>query len=118
MHLLLGDSEFVENVLKRCNENYLRKYQLATQGVALDTSSKGVAVYFNLSCDQLFAPGRYPAIVQARSVLCFLAVRELGVTATELAQKMGLTQPAISISVKRGEGLVKDEELDIADFLP
>ena len=91
-------------MLRRCNENYLRNYHLATQGVDLDTLSKCVAAYFNLTCDQLYAPGRYPAVVQARSVLCFLAVRELGLAATELAQKMGLTQPAISISVKRGEG--------------
>jgi len=114
---ILGDSEFVENVLKRCNEHYLRKYELAAQGVELDTLSKSVAAYFNLACDRLYAPGRYPAIVQARSVLCFLAVRELGMTATELAQKMGLTQPAISISVKRGEGIVKERNLDITDFL-
>ena len=37
----------------------------------------------------------------------FWAVRELGVTATELARQMGLTQPAISMSVNRGEGWSK-----------
>ena len=56
-------------------------------------------------------------MVQARSILCFLAVRELGVTATELARQMGLTQPAISMSVNRGEGLVKEKKLSIDDFL-
>ena len=48
---------------------------------------------------------------------CFLAVRELGITATELARQMGLTQPAISISVKRGEGIVREEKLNIDDFI-
>ena len=62
-------------------------------------------------------PGRYPAVVQARSILCFMAVRELGVTATELARQMGLTQPAISMSVNHGEGLVKEKKLSIDDFL-
>jgi len=56
-------------------------------------------------------------VVQARRVLCFLAVRQLGVTATELAMQMGLTQPAISISVKRGAGLVKEKKLSIDDFI-
>ena len=115
---ILGDSEFVENVLKRCNEQYVRNYRLTAQGVELNTLSRGVAAYFDLTCDQLYAHGRYPIVVQARSVLCFLAVRELGLTATELAQKMGLSQPAISISVKRGEGIVKERDLDITDFLP
>jgi hypothetical protein len=115
---ILGDTDFVQNVLKRCTENYLRKYRLAAQGVELETLSKGVAAYFNLTCDQLNTPGRYPAVVQARSVLCFLAVRQLGLTATELARKIGLTQPAINISVKRGEGIVKERGFDIADILP
>ncbi|BBO72168.1 transposase [Desulfosarcina alkanivorans] len=115
---ILGDTDFVQDVLNRCNENYMRKYRLAAQGVELDTLSKGVAAYFNLTCDRLYSPGRYPAVVQARSVLCFLAVRQLGLTATELARKIGLTQPAISISVKRGEGIVKERRFDISDFLP
>ncbi len=64
--------------------------------------------------------GRRPELVGGgliRSVVCFLAVRELGITATELARRIGLTQPAISISVKRGAGIVKKEMLSIDDFL-
>ncbi len=115
---ILGDTDFVQKVLKRCNETYLRKYRLAVKEVELDTLAEGVAAYFNLTLDQLHTPGRYSAVVQARSVLCFLAVRQLGLTATELARQIGLTQPAISISVKRGEGIVKGRRFDIADFLP
>ena len=76
-----------------------------------------MADYYNLSSERLYTPGRYPAVMQARSILGFLAVRELGVTATELARHMGLTQPAISMSVNRGEGLVKEKKLSIDDFL-
>ena len=83
------------NVLARCNENYTRRHRLLAHGVDLDALSHAVADYFNLSSEQLYTPGRYPAVVQARSILCFLAVRELGATATELARQMGLTQPAI-----------------------
>ena len=71
--------------------------------------SHAVADYFDLPSEPLYTPGRYPAVVQARSILCFLAVRGLGVTATELARQMGLTRPAISMSVNRGEGLVKEK---------
>ena len=85
--------------------------------VDLDALSHAVADYFNLPSEQPYTPGRYPAVVQARSILCFLAVRELDVTATELARQMGLTQLAISMSVNRGEGLVKEKKLSIDDFL-
>ena len=106
---ILGDSDFVDNVLAHCSENYTRRHRLLTQGVDLNALSHSVADYFDLSSEQLYAPGRYPAVVQARSILCYLAVRELGVTATELARQMGLTQPAISMSVDRGEGLIKEK---------
>ena len=76
----------------------------------LKTLSHGVADYFERSDDRLFTPGRYPAVVQARSVLCFLAVGELGSTATDLARPTGLAQPAISMSVKRGAGIVKEKK--------
>ena len=48
---------------------------------------------------------------------CFIAVRELGTTASELARQMRLFQPAISISVKHGERIVKEKILCVDDFL-
>ena len=114
---ILGDSDFIDNVLARSNEYYTRRHRLLAQGVDLGALSHAVADYFDLSSEQLYTPGRYPAVVQDRSILCFLAVRALGVTATELARQMGLTQPAISMSVKRSEGLVKEKKLSIDDFL-
>ena len=114
---ILGDSEFVESVLERGNETYTRRQRLVAQGVDLKTLSHAVADYFDLAYDQLYTPGRYPVVVQARSVLCFLAVRELGITATELARQMGLTQPAISMSVKRGAGIVKKKQMSIDAFI-
>ena len=47
-------------------------------------------------------------IVKARSLMCYYAVRELGLTATSLARRIGLKQPAISISVSRGEKIAKE----------
>ena len=59
--------------------------------------------------------GRYTDVVEARSVFCYWAVRELGVSATELARRFGMTQPAVSISVKRGENLAKAKGLTLID---
>ncbi|NQT67992.1 MAG: MarR family transcriptional regulator, partial [Desulfobacteraceae bacterium] len=36
------------------------------------------------------------------------AARELGITMKDLAVRLGLTPPAVSISVRRGEKLVKE----------
>jgi DNA-binding transcriptional regulator GbsR (MarR family) len=38
-------------------------------------------------------------------------------TATELAKATGMTQPAVSISVKRGEQIAMENNLDIEELL-
>jgi len=58
--------------------------------------------------DKVWEKGKHPETVRARSLLCFRAVRELGITMTELVVRLGLAQPAVSICVKRGEKLVKE----------
>jgi hypothetical protein len=57
----------------------------------------------------------YPDTVEARGVLCYLAVRELGLTTLELSKRLGVSQPTISQSVKRGEGIVKRKDLKISE---
>ena len=49
--------------------------------------------------------------VQHRSLLCYWAVRELGLPGTVVATKLGLTQPAVSRAVLRGERLAKEQRL-------
>jgi len=59
--------------------------------------------------------GKYPKNVKARSLFCYWAVRELGISATSLARKLGLTQPAVSISVKRGQAIADENGLQLLD---
>ena len=60
-------------------------------------------------------PGRYPETVEARSVLCYWAVRELGLSTVELAGRLGVSQPTASQSVKRGEKIVRDKNLKVPE---
>jgi putative transposase len=114
---ILGDSQFVLDVLAQTEENFGRSQRLAAKGIDLDRLTRYIAGMFDLAPDRLVATGRYPKVVQARSVLCYWAVRELGLTATSLAKQMGLTQPAVTISVKRGEKIVKEMGLDLEPLL-
>ena len=45
--------------------------------------------------------------------MCYFAVRELGLTATGLAKEIRLKQPAISISVRRGEINAKEMNVNL-----
>lgn len=110
---ILGDSNFVQSVLQASQEKLDRKYQLQEEGYTLKTLSEKVAHLFHLEPSQLFSPTKSPKIVKARSLMCYFAVRELGLTATGLAKKIGLKQPAISISVVRGEKIAKEMSITL-----
>jgi REP element-mobilizing transposase RayT len=114
---ILGDSDFVLSVLSKCKEQYERKYRIAAKGIDFEMLIGHVAEMFDLSPEEMLAPGRYPTRVKARSLLFYWAVRELGMTATQLAKATGMTQPAVSMSVKRGEQIAKDKGLNVEKIL-
>jgi hypothetical protein len=44
---------------------------------------------------------------EARDLLCYWAVRQIGISCTELAKRLGKSQPAVSYAVRRGEKIAK-----------
>jgi REP element-mobilizing transposase RayT len=100
---ILGDSEFVLEVLESAEEHLRRQDRLQRQGRDMGWLARQVATVFGVSPDDIYRAGKRPLLVSARSVLCHWAVRELGLTATVVARALGLTQPAVSIAVRRGE---------------
>ncbi len=110
---ILGNSDFVDEVLRHAEEKIDRRHQLKAAGYGLEELAKEVAGFFNIETAQIFTVGKYPRLVEARSLFCYWAVRELGLTATALARQLRLTQPAVSIAVKRGEKIAKEGEYPI-----
>ena len=111
---ILGDSDFVENVLNAAEEQLERKYELRSKGYDLQNLSLRVSEILSIKPGEILKPGKQPERVKARSLLCFWAVRELGYTMAELALKLDLSQPAISTCVRRGEKIVEIEGYSIA----
>jgi hypothetical protein len=57
----------------------------------------------------VWSAGKYRPIVEARSLLCYWAVRELGVSMTSLAKRLKLSVAAITQSVERGDRLKEEK---------
>lgn len=112
---ILGDSDFVDEVLKSANEKLQRRYALKAEGWNLDKLAEKATAIYGLDPGQIFMPGKQPIKVKARSVFCYWSVRELGVTTTQLAELLKISQPAVSICVRRGEQIVQREGHDILD---
>jgi len=110
---ILGESEFVLRVLAMAEEDLKRSEQFRRRGVNLDGIARQAAAAFGLEPDILLHPGQLRAVVAARSVFCYWAVRELGHTATALAKRLGMTQSAVSIAVHRGERIAQKRGLQL-----
>jgi REP element-mobilizing transposase RayT len=112
---ILGDSDFVEEVLKMTEEKRQRQYQLEADGFNIEQVAQRVAAILGVNCEQVWKKGKHPQTVKARSLLCYWAVRELGISATEIARRIGISQPAISQSVERGEAIAKENGFELMD---
>lgn len=104
---ILGDGDFVEDVLRSAEETMEKRYALRARGYDLMKVSSRVAEVLGVKEEDVWAKGRYPRIVEARSLLCYWAVREVGQTMAFLAARFGISVPAVSKSVSRGEKLAR-----------
>jgi putative transposase len=110
---ILGDTQFVLDVLKESEERFERKYQLKARGYDLDALAERVEEIFDMEPEDVYSPGKYKRLIKPRSVFCYWAVRELGETATSLAKGLSLTQAGVSKSALRGEKIVKEMNLKL-----
>jgi putative transposase len=105
---ILGDGDFVEQMLQESGEEFERKSFLKSKGWDLDKLAAHVAKLLEIDVSVVWSVGKYRHIVEARSLLCYWAVRDLGVSMTSLAKRLKLSVAAITQSVERGERLMKE----------
>ena len=112
---ILGDSDFVESVLTSANEQMERKYALQAAGLDLDGLAEIVSGITGVKISRIFSPGKKRNRVLARSLLCFWANKELGITLAELSRRTRISQSSISMSVYRGEQITERERYSLVD---
>ncbi|MBW2064632.1 MAG: transposase [Deltaproteobacteria bacterium] len=112
---ILGDSDFVQSVLEQEDEQFERRYRLKTQGYDFDRVVERVAEVFEMKRDRILTPGKEPQRVKARSLVCYWAVKELGMAGTAVAQILGMGQSGVSRAVRRGEKLAHDRQWKLFD---
>jgi len=59
--------------------------------------------------------GKQQIRVKARSLFCIWAVRELGISITELAKPLGIRVPGVGYSVERGEIIARENDYQLIE---
>jgi len=112
---ILGDSDFVKGVLEASSEEFENRYRLKEKGFDFSAVVKRVSKLFNIEPEELMLPGKQRQRVLGRSVLAYWAVRELGMTETDVGLKLDLSQPAVSRALGRGERFIREKKLKLIE---
>jgi putative transposase len=99
---ILGSGEFVEELKK-------------VEGMAdrlpavmpVKEVIKRVAGFFEIEVGDLKKRGKERGVVEARNMISYFAVREMGHNGAEVAKMLNVTRSAVSIAAKRGEQLIR-----------
>jgi chromosomal replication initiation ATPase DnaA len=102
---ILGSSDFVEQVLKKANEQLDQKSRLQASGVELNNLIEKVAGYFDIESEDLKTASKESTITLARRILCYLAVRKLMLSCTEVARQLNISPTAASRAATIGRKL-------------
>ena len=102
-------------VLSQADEKFDRKYELKRLGYNLGHIAARVAEIYELKEAEILTRGKQQWKVKARSLFCFWAVRELGISLTDLARHLGLSIPAIGYSVEKGEIIARESGYQLVE---
>ena len=100
---ILGESDFVSEVLTESEECFSRKYKLKTLGYDFETVVGRVSRVFQVEKEYITGRGRHKERVLAGDLLCYWTVVELGMPVLDLARKFDMTPSAVSY-VRFSEG--------------
>jgi len=105
---ILGDSNFVKDVLSESEEQFSRKYKLKNLGCDFEKVVERFSILFQMEKDYITGRSRQKDRVRAWDLLFYWSVVELGMPMVDLARKFDITPAAVSYSVQRGENMAKE----------
>ena len=106
---ILGESDFVSDVLSESEEQFSRKYKLKSLGYDFEKVVERVSILFQVDKEYITGKGRQNDRVRARDLLCYWTVVDLGKSMVDVARKFDITPAAVSYAVQRGEKMAKKE---------
>lgn len=110
---ILGNGDFVMNMLSKANEKYTRQYELKRLGYDLEKIADRAGEIYGMGGKYILSKGKQKRRVEARNLVCYWAVRELGISLTEIAKVVGIYPSAVSYAIEKGEKIVTENNYEI-----
>ena len=111
---ILGGNDFVTQVLKQAAEVLKQDKSLKRQGIDFEFLLVKVARYCNVDIEEFLSGTRQQKVVDARSILCYLAVRKLRLSCLDVSQQLNLSPGSVSRAVVRGHAILSGTKVEKA----
>jgi hypothetical protein len=106
---VLGDSEFVEKMLARANEQLAGHTLLRSLGLNFEKVVSRVAELLDADESMVLSRDKTPQSVLARRLLCHFAHNDLGLTTIDIARRLGVHQSVVSRAARMGRAIANEE---------
>ena len=100
---ILGDSDFVQDVISGLDELVKRNLRLSGQQIDIDKLASNVCKKHKLSMSELRSGSRRNEITEARRIVSWIAVKELGYCGADVARYLGVTTSCVNRLVSGGK---------------
>ena len=100
---ILGDSQFVQEVTSDLDDLVKRNLRLSGRQIDVATLAKRVCKKHDISVGELRSGSRRREIIEARGIVSWIAVRELGYSGADVARYLGVTNSCVTRSISSGK---------------
>ncbi|MFH1504063.1 MAG: transposase [Candidatus Omnitrophota bacterium] len=107
---ILGDDAFVNRILKETEESLDQRDKLIREGWDLSRIAKRTCEILNLELTSIKRRGKNNLISEARALISYWACRELGISGKDAAEFLGVSNPAVSKNITKGEKIAEEKD--------
>jgi chromosomal replication initiation ATPase DnaA len=109
-HRILGSGAFVEKLLAEEERMVSQRTLFKRKRINVEKFMDLISEKFGVTREEVIGGGQRQAVSVARSVFCYLASKDLGLTGRELSRALRLTPSAIHYAVLRGEKFLAEHK--------
>jgi biotin operon repressor len=110
---VLGDGEFVDQVLKISEEGIVKKEKLKKEGWDINRAVKRACEIMSIKEHEIKKRGRGNKVSHARALTSYWCHNELGISGIEIAKYFGISRPSVSTAIKRGEKIARESSVKL-----
>lgn len=110
---VLGDGDFVTQVLKSSEEELIRRDRLKRDGWDLNRVAVRVCELMTIQKNELLQRSRMSKVSKARELFAYWVNQELGISGKQIADYLDVSNPAITKSIRRGEQVASENNLKL-----